>query len=59
MDTNKFNNIKNTILITVIFKHLKFLVYIGLDKKFIWVFHNILRKNLNKLFDQPNISLKL
>ena len=59
MDTNKFNNIKNTILIAVIFKHLKFLVYIVLDKKFIWVFHNILRKNLNKLFDQPNISLKL
>ena len=28
---------------------------IGLAKEFVWVFCNILRKNLNKLFGQPNI----
>ena len=34
-------------------------VYIGLAKKFVWDFFNILWKNLNKLFDQPNIWMML
>ena len=34
--------------------------YIGLAKMFVWVFYNILWKNQNKLFGQPNTkSLKL
>ena len=28
---------------------------IGLTKKFVWFFHNILQKNLNELSGQPNI----
>ena len=27
---------------------------IGLAKKFVWVFHNILQKNPNELFGQPD-----
>ena len=28
---------------------------IALAKKFIWVFHNVIQKNLNKLFGQSNL----
>ena len=30
--------------------------YIGLVKKFVWIFHNILWKNLNKLLGQPDVT---
>ena len=30
--------------------------FIGLAKKFVWVFHKTLQKNPNELFGQPNIS---
>lgn len=31
-------------------------LFIGLGKKFVWVFHNILLKNPNKVFGQPIIK---
>ena len=31
-------------------------LYIGLAKKFIWVFHKMLQKNLNEHFGQNNTS---
>ena len=53
----RVSNFRTGFIFWVIFDRnafVRWLLKIVLAKKFIWVLHNILLKNLNKLFSQPN-----